>query len=135
AKTAARHEVVFRKKLTLAQVPSEGYATLLASQRAEAQVNGREAKAKERDGAHYGRITLFDLKPLLVAGENVITINVSSHTEKGMNDIEKKQYPASMEHLNKQSGLAFYLGCLLPGVSDPLQITSDETRRMQRKPR
>jgi hypothetical protein len=134
AKAAGRHEVVFRKKLTLPQVPNEAYATLLASQRAEVQVNGREAKAKERDGAHYGRITLFDLKPLLVAGDNVITINVSSHTEKGMNDIEKKQYPASTEHLNKQSGLALYLRCLLPGVADPLQITSDETWRVQRNP-
>jgi hypothetical protein len=51
-----------------------------------------------------------------------------------MNDIEKKQYPASTEHLNKQSGLAFYLRCLLPGVADPLQITSDETWRAQRNP-
>ena len=134
AQTAGRHEVIFRKKLTLAQVPNEAYATLLASQRAEVQVNGREAKAKERDGAHYGRIVLYDLKPLLVAGDNVITINVSSHTEKGMNDIEKKMYPASTEHLNRQSGLAFYLRCLLPGVADPLQITSDETWRAQRNP-
>jgi hypothetical protein len=134
AKTARRHEVIFRKKLTLAQVPNEAWATLLASQRFEVQVNGREAKAKERDGAHYGRIALFDLKPLLAAGDNIITIDVSSHTEKGMNDIERQKYPASTEHLNKQSGLAFYLRCLLPGAAEPLQITSDETWRVQRNP-
>src|SRR2546428_796128 len=73
-KAGARHKVVFRKKFTLPAAPAEAYATLLASQRFDVQVNGHEAKSVERDGFRNGRIALFNLKALLVAGENVITI-------------------------------------------------------------
>ena len=48
-----------------------------------------------------------------------------------MNDTERKQFPASTEHLNQQSGVAFYLRCALPEV---VQIASDETWRVQRNP-
>ena len=126
-----RHKVVFRKKFTLTAVPTEAYATLLASQGFELHVNGTPAKSIQRDGFRSGRIALYNLQPLLIAGENVISIDVSSHTEKGMNDAERKQFPASTEHLNKQSGVAFFVRCILPEVVD---IATDETWRAQRNP-
>ena len=126
-----RHKVVFRKTFTLATVPTEAYATLLASQGFELHVNGTPAKSIQRDGFRSGRIALYNLQPLLVAGENVLAIDVSSHTEKGMNDTERKQFPASTEHLNKLGGLAFFLRCMLPEIVD---ISTDETWRVQRNP-
>ncbi|MGV3533083.1 MAG: DUF1549 domain-containing protein, partial [Chthoniobacteraceae bacterium] len=116
-----RHWVIFRKKFNLAAVPTEAYATLLASQSAQVHVNGQEAKAIQRDGFHNGRIVLVNLQPLLKAGENVISINVNSHTEKGMNDDERREYPASTMHLNPRSGVAFYGRCILPGVGANLR--------------
>ena len=127
SKAAGRHKVVFRKKFTLPAVPPEAYAALLASQGFELQVNGTPAKSVQRDGFRGGRIALYHLQPLLVAGENVLVLDVSSHTEKGMNDIERKKFPASTEHLNQQSGVAFYLHCAE-------QIVSDESWRVQRNP-
>ena len=131
SKATGRHKVVFRKIFTLKAVPTEAYATLLASQGFEVHVNGRPVKSAQRDGFRNGRIALYNLQPSLVAGENVIAIDVSSHTEKGMNDSERKQFPASTEHLNKQSGIAFFVRCVLPEVVD---IASDETWRVQRNP-
>ena len=84
-----------------------------------------------RDKFCNDRIAIFDLRPLLVAGENVIVIDVSSHTEKDINDEERQRFPASANHLNQQSGLAFYLRCTLPGAE---QIVTDETWRVQRNP-
>ena len=129
-----RHKVVFRKKFTLAQKPTEAYATILASQGFQVQVNGKESKSIQRDGFRNGRIALLNLQPLLVAGENVIVIDVSSHTEKQMNDNERQKFPGSVTHFNKQSGLAFYARCELPGDADVLQITTDESWRVRRNP-
>ena len=53
------------------------------------------------------------MKDLLAMGENVATIDVSSHTEKQMNDTERKNFPGSVTHLNVRSGLAFFLRCEL----------------------
>ncbi len=131
SKSTGRHKVVFRKKFSLPTVPAEAYAALLASQGFELHINGKPAKSIQRDGFRGGRIAIYNLQPLLVAGENVISIDVSSHTEKGMNDTERKQYPASTEHLNKQSGLAFYVRGALPEV---MEIATDETWRVQRNP-
>ena len=87
-----------------------------------------------RDGFRNGRVALFNLQPLLVAGENVITIEVSSHTEKQINDSERKQFPGASTHLNAQSGLAFFAHCTLSGEIAPRQIRSDETWRVRRNP-
>jgi len=129
-----RHRVVFRKTITLPEEPVEAYGAILASQRFEVRVNGVTARPVQRDGHRNGRIALLNLKPLLVAGENAITLEVSSHTEKQMNDPEKKAFPASLTHLNKQSGVAFFLRCETPAGKDPLQFTSDETWRVRRDP-
>lgn len=126
-----RHKVIFRKKFTLSAAPPEAYATLLASQSYELHVNGKPAKSIQRDGFRNGRIALYNLQPMLVAGENIISIDISSHTEKAMNDAERKKFPASTEHLNKQSGIAFFLRCGLP---NPVDVVSDETWRVQRNP-
>ena len=129
-----RHEVIFRKKITLSAVPAEAYGAVLASQRFTIQVNGREAKPIQRDGFRNGRIVLIDLQPLLVAGENLIAINVSSHTEKQVNDVERPKYPGATTHLNARPGLAFYARCEMPGSKAPMQILSDETWRTRRNP-
>lgn len=129
-----RHRVIFRRKLTLPQAPTQAYAAILASQRFEVKVNEKEAKTVMRDGARNGRIALLDLKDLLVAGENIIAIDVSSHTEKQMNDVERKSYPGSVTHLNRQSGLAFYVRCEMPDGGETLEIISDQTWRACRNP-
>lgn len=131
---AERHRVAFRRKITLTAVPVRAYATILASQRFDVRVNDKEAKVVMRDGARNGRIALLDLKEGLVAGENVIAIDVSSHTEKQMNDIERKNFPASVTHLNKQSGMAFYLRCETAGGGEAVELVSDEGWRGRRNP-
>ena len=129
-----RHRVVFRKVVHLDAVPLEAYAAVLASQSWQVQINGREAKPKLRDGFRNNRVALLDLQPLLKAGDNVIVVDVSSHTEKQMNDTERAKYPASLTHLNAQSGLAFYARLVLPGSSEPRQITTDDTWHVRRAP-
>ena len=109
---AGRHKVVFRKSFTLDAAPTDAYATILASQRFEVIVNGGVAKATLRDGTRNGRIAVLDLRSLLLPGENVIVIDLSSHTEKGMNEDERKKYPASTANLNAQSGFAFWFPSL-----------------------
>ncbi len=127
----ARHRVVFRRKLTLAVVPQDAYAVLLASQRFDLLVNGATAKAVQRDGTRNGRIVLFDLGKLLRPGDNVITIDVTSHTEKAMNDDERKRYPASAEHLNARPGLAFFLRARTPGGN--VELRSDANWKSMRR--
>jgi hypothetical protein len=129
-----RHQVIFRKKVTLAAMPGEAYGTVLASQRFSVQVNGREAKPIMRDGFRNGRIVLIDLKPLLVAGDNLIVVNVSSHTEKQVNDVERPKYPGATTHLNARPGLAFYARCEMAGGQAVVPILSDETWRVRRNP-
>lgn len=129
-----RHRVVFRKVFHLDAVPAEAYAAILVSQSWQVQVNGREVKAKQRDGFRNGRIALLDIRPMLVAGDNAIVIDVSSHTEKQMNDIERGKYPASLIHLNPQSGLAFYARLVPAAGGAPREITTDETWHVRRAP-
>ncbi len=128
-----RHRVVFRKSFTLSEAPAEAYAAILVSQSWQVQVNGREAKPIQRDGFRNGRIALFDIRPLLQVGENAIVINVSSHTDKSMNDVERAKFPASLLHLNPISGLAFYARLEAKG-GEPLQITTDASWRVRRNP-
>jgi hypothetical protein len=129
-----RHRVVFRKAFHLDAVPAEAYAAVLASQSWQVQINGREAKPKQRDGFRNGRIGLLDLQPLLVKGENEIVVDVGSHTEKQLNDVERAKYPASTIHLNAQSGLAFYARLVPAGGGEPQQIVTDATWRVRRAP-
>lgn len=129
-----RHRVVFRKALHLDAVPTEAYAAILVSQSWQVQVNGREVKAKQRDGFRNGRIALMDILPMLKVGDNEIVIDVSSHTEKQMNDIERSKYPGSLIHLNKQSGLAFYARLVPAGGGAPQEIVTDATWRVRRAP-
>ena len=112
-------------------MPTEAYAGVLVSQSWQVQVNGREVKAKQRDGT---RIALLDILPMLKVGDNVLVVDVSSHTEKQLNEIERGKYPASLMHLNKQSGLAFYARLVPAGGGEPLQIVTDETWRVRRSP-
>jgi hypothetical protein len=129
-----RHRVVFRKAFHLDAVPAEAYAAVLGSQSWQVQVNGREAKPKQRDGFRNNRIALLDIQPLLKAGDNVIIVDISSHTEKQMNDVERSKYPASLIHLNPRSGLAFYARLVPAGGGEPRQIVSDATWRVRRSP-
>ncbi|HYR57867.1 MAG TPA: DUF1553 domain-containing protein, partial [Chthoniobacteraceae bacterium] len=131
---SARHRVVFRKRFKLDAAPIDAYAVILASQRFEVIVNGGVAKAAQRDGSRNGRVALLDLESLLLDGDNAIAIDISSHTEKAMNDDEKKKYPGSLTHLNAQSGFAFYLRCTMPDGREAVQLISDETWSARRNP-
>jgi hypothetical protein len=129
-----RHRVVFRKVVHLDATPVEAYAAVLASQSWQVQVNGREVKAAQRDGARNNRIALLNLQPFLKAGDNVIVVDISSHTEKQMNDIERAKYPGSLIHLNKQSGLAFYGHLVPPNNGQPVELTTDASWKVRRAP-
>ncbi|MGB8170652.1 MAG: DUF1549 domain-containing protein [Chthoniobacteraceae bacterium] len=131
---AARHRVVFRRTFTLDAAPTDAYAAILASQRFEVTVNGTNAKIAQRDGTRNGRIALMDLRSLLRVGQNVIAIDVSSFTEKAMNEDERKRYPASANHLNAQSGLAFFLHCALSDGRPAVNLGTDETWTTRRNP-
>ncbi len=129
-----RHRVIFCKRITLEKIPTTAYATILASQNFSMRVNGQEAMSVLRDGFRSGLVAVFNLQPLLVAGENLIAVNVSSHTGKYVSSGEEDKYPGAHTHLNRTSGFAFYLHCVLPDVADALQIVSDETWRVRRNP-
>jgi hypothetical protein len=127
-----RHKVVFRKTFNLGEKPRLAYATVAASQPFEVTVNGTAVKPKLTDGFRNGRLRLYDFNPLLKVGENLIAVSVDSLTEKQMNDTERKQFPSSINHLNKVSGLAVYLRC--QNASGFTEIVSDETWRNRRSP-
>lgn len=126
------HKVVFRKHFTLAEAPRLAYGTLAATQAAEVKVNGTLVKQKMADGWRNGRIRLYDFTPLLRAGENTIAIGVESHTEKTMNETERKQFPASTQHLNAVPGLAFYLRSRAAGGDT--ELITDASWRVRRAP-
>jgi len=105
----SRHRVVFRKRFTLSQLPAEAYAAVAASQSFSVIVNGKPARGVRSDGERGGKIALFDMLPNLVAGDNAIVLEVTSHTGKSLNDVEVQQYPASRNHLNKISGVGMTL--------------------------
>ena len=129
-----RHRVVFRKSIELKSEPAEAYGVILASQGFTVKVNGVTARPIQRDGFRNGRIALLDLRALLVPGENEIAIEISSHTEKQMNDNERQKFPTSTTHLNAVSGLAFYLRSRQPGGTEAQEIVSDESWRVRRNP-
>lgn len=128
-----RHKVVFRKRFELEQLPDEAYASLAASQGFSLTVNGHGVGPMMYDGERRGRIKLFDLRSQLRTGDNVIVLEVSSHTEKQMNEEENKKYPASRNHLNAVSGAAFYLRANYPDGKF-IELTTDSSWRVYRAP-
>jgi len=129
-----KHSVVFRQTFTLPGEPLEGFAALLASQGAQVFVNGRAAKAMVADQSRSNRVAVLDILPALRTGENVITISVASHTDKGaLNDEEKRLYPNSLNHINSTPGVAFY--ARIGSCCDPIEIVSDETWHVLRAAR
>jgi len=102
------------------------------SQSYEVRLNGHEVKSKMSVDFYNGRIRLYDMTPFLQPGENALAISVDSHTEKQLGETDRKQYPASTQHLNKVSGLAFYLRCRTAGAFT--EIISDPSWRVRRNP-
>jgi hypothetical protein len=51
-----------------------------------------------------------------------------------MNDTERSQHPASVNHLNAQSGLAFYLRSESPEGKVVDEVVTDETWKVRRNP-
>jgi hypothetical protein len=127
-----RHRVVFRKRFALDKVPAEAYAALAASQGVSVYVNGKPVRGVRYDGERGGRIGLVDVKPNLMIGDNVIVLEVTSHTAKDLNDVEVRQYPASRNHLNAVSGVGFCLR-LQEGRSIR-DIVTDDSWRVLRAP-
>lgn len=123
-----RHRVGFIKVFELDQLPQEAYAIFGASQSASLWVNGALAGPTENEG----RVGMYDLKSRLRIGFNRIVIDISSHTEKGLNDTEREKYPASRNHVNKISGVAFYLREKFGGKVT--EITTDSTWQARRAP-
>jgi hypothetical protein len=129
----ARHVVSFRKSFKLEKVPDEAFAAVAASQGFSVFVNGKPARPIMSDGGRNGRILLIDVKPLLIRGENVVVVDVASHTEKKLNDIDRAQFPASRNHLNKNSGMGFYLRANYAG-KESRELTSDDSWSVHRAP-
>ena len=128
-----RHQVLFRKKFDVAGDPSDAFAALAASQRAGVTVNGKPVGAvlAPADGAN--RTAVFDLRPFLVKGANVIVVTVDSHTERP-ND---NSSPAVAQHLNGRSGVAFYARYrdgVGEGGGNLVELTTDPTWRVRRAP-
>ena len=132
-KPPPRHRVVFRKTIVLEKAPSEAFATMAASQSFSLAVNGKLVRPILSDGQRDGRVALYNLKSHLVIGPNAIVLEVSSHTQKQMNDEEEKQFPASRNHVNKISGVAFYLRANF-GKQEYREITTDDSWHVLRAP-
>ncbi len=132
AREPGRHKVVFRKRFELPAKPDRAYGTVAASQSFEVRLNGNEVKSKLSDDLYNGRIRIYDFAPFLVAGENELSIRIDSHTEKQMTEQERKEFPASADHLNKISGLAFYLRAR--DADRITEIVSDASCRARRAP-
>ena len=123
-----RHQVMFRKKVNIPGDPSDAFAALAASQRASVVVNGRPVGPVLAPANGNNRTAVFDLRPLLVKGDNVIVVAVDSHTEKP-NDASS---PAVAQHLNGRSGMAFYARWRDGG--NLVELTSDPSWRVRRAP-
>lgn len=133
AEKFATHRVVFRKHFKLEKLPDEAYAAAAASQGFGVSINGKDPWAINYDAERRGRIDLFDLRPFLIVGDNVIAISVNSHTEKQLNDDEYKRYPMSRHHINKVSGVAFYLRSRFSDGTIN-ELTTDDTWHVRRAP-
>ncbi|MEO6787627.1 MAG: DUF1549 domain-containing protein [Chthoniobacteraceae bacterium] len=131
---ADKHRVVFRRHFKLAQPVTDAYAMLAASQAFDLSVNGATAKAKLNDNFRNGRVKIYNIAPMLKPGDNLISISVFSHTDKGMNTTEREQHPESINHLNRTPGMAFHTRITLAGKHAPVQIGTDEQWRVFRAP-
>jgi hypothetical protein len=129
-----RHKVVFRRGFVLQTAPTEAYAAMAASQSFSLSVNGKDVRPIMSDGERRGRIALYDLKSALKPGDNLIVMDVSSHTEKSLNDEEKLLYPGSRNHLNKVSGVGFYLRATFRGEKKAMELISDNSWLVDRAP-
>lgn len=128
-----RHQVIFRKKITIAGDPTDAFGALAASQRAAVFVNGRHAGPMLAPADGNNRTAVFDLRPLLVKGDNVIVVSVDSHTERP-NDASS---PAVAQHLNGRSGMAFYARYRDgggEGGGNLVELASDASWRVRRAP-
>jgi hypothetical protein len=118
-----RHKVVFRRHYKLDALPTAAYAIFAASQRAEVVVNGKPAAAILTDAARTG---LVDLRPLLVKGDNVISVAVDSHTERpNLNVVDRDKIPAVFNHLNQRPGATFYASLRGDGWSSAWTMDAD----------
>ena len=129
-----KHRVVFRRHFKLAQPATEAHAMLAASQAFDLSVNGSTAKAALNDSFRNGRVKIYDIRPMLKPGDNVIAISVWSHTDKGMNTTEREKYPESINHLNRTPGMAFHTRIVLAGRHAPVQIGTDDQWHVFRAP-
>ncbi|HXE55570.1 MAG TPA: DUF1553 domain-containing protein, partial [Tepidisphaeraceae bacterium] len=109
------------------------FAAAGASQSFAVIVNGKLARPRLSDGERRGRIVMYDLSGKLVKGRNTIAIDVASHTDKSLNDTEEQQYPQSLNHLNAQSGVGFYLRTNFKDGSHQ-ELISDDSWRVFRAP-
>jgi hypothetical protein len=126
----ARHKVVFRKRFTLDAVPERALASAAASQKVEVAVNGKAAGAVLADR----RTGLYDIRPLLAKGENVVTLAVDSHTERpNLNVADRALVPAVFNVLNDRSGVAFAATLTMPG-GKTVEWATDETWVQRRSP-
>jgi hypothetical protein len=124
-----RHKVTFRKKFTIDGDPRDAYAAVAASQRATVIVNGKAVASVRPTPASNGRAAVLDLRPLLAKGDNVIVIQVDSHTERPGSPRDAAQLT---QHLNVRSGVAFYARYWLNGR--PLELMTDGTWKVRRAP-
>ncbi|HET6246424.1 MAG TPA: DUF1549 domain-containing protein [Tepidisphaeraceae bacterium] len=124
-----RHAVAFLKAFELNELPAEAFATVGASQGWDLYINGAEMHPMMVDG----RVAIYDVKGRLRIGVNHIVLDVSSHTEKSLNDDEKEKYKAALNHLNKISGMAFYMRTKFAD-GQLGELTSDPSWQTRRSP-
>jgi hypothetical protein len=129
AAAVVRHKVTFRRKFVIDGNPADAYGAIAASQRAEVIVNGKKVGSVRPAPGAKGRAAILDLRPLLAKGENVIVINVDSHTEKAG---AAEDAPQLAQHLNGRSGVAFFARYRI--VDRLLELMTDATWRVRRAP-
>ena len=123
-----RHKVVFRKKIKIEGDPKDAFAALAASQPSSLTVNGKTIGNFVVPPDNANRIGVADLRPLLVKGENVITVSVDSHTENPAHN----GAPQLAQHLNGRSGMALYVRYR---EGDKLvEVMSDPSWKVRRAP-
>ena len=129
AAAVVRHKVTFRRKFTVDSPPTDAYAAVAASQKAEVFVNGKRVGTVRPTPGANGRASVMDLRALLKQGENVVVISVDSHTEKpgSPGDV-----PQLSQHLNGRSGVAFYARYMINGETK--ELTTDPTWKVRRAP-
>jgi mono/diheme cytochrome c family protein len=120
AERAKPGHVYFRKTVQLSVAPHDALAMIVCDNSFTLFVNGKQAGA----GNDYKNAFLFDLRPFLKAGENLIAIDAVNHLNDNTAPPDSGAVPAGSEN---PAGLLFYARLRPEDNSATNDIISDHT--------